>query len=57
MKPRIISWNVRGLNKRDKRLRVSNLLRDWKADIVSSRSQTQGYVSQHCAEFMGAKPC
>ena len=34
MRPRIISWNVRGLNKRDKRLRVSNWLRDWKADIV-----------------------
>ena len=25
---------MRGLNKREKRLRVSNLLRDWKADIV-----------------------
>jgi hypothetical protein len=34
MKPIIISWNVRGLNKRKKQLRVSNLLRDWKADIV-----------------------
>jgi endonuclease/exonuclease/phosphatase family metal-dependent hydrolase len=34
MKPRILSWNVRGLNKREKRLRISNLLRDWKADII-----------------------
>jgi hypothetical protein len=34
MNPRIISWNVTGLNKRDKRLRVSNWLRDWKVDIV-----------------------
>jgi exonuclease III len=34
MKLSILSWNVRGLNKRDKRLRVSNLLRDWKVDIV-----------------------
>jgi exonuclease III len=34
MKPRIISWNVRGLNKREKCLTVSNLLRDWKVDIV-----------------------
>jgi exonuclease III len=34
MKPRILSWNVRGLNKRKKRLRNSNLLRDWKADII-----------------------
>jgi exonuclease III len=34
MKLSILSWNVRGLNKRDKCLRVSNLLRDWKVDIV-----------------------
>jgi hypothetical protein len=34
MKPRILSWNVRGLNKRRKRLRISNLLRDWKVDII-----------------------
>jgi hypothetical protein len=34
VKPRILSWNVTGLNKRNKRLRISNLLRDWKVDIV-----------------------
>jgi exonuclease III len=34
MKPRILSWNVRGLNKRSKRLRISNLFRDWKVDII-----------------------
>jgi hypothetical protein len=34
MKPRILSWNVRGLNKRRKRLKISNLLRDWKVDII-----------------------
>jgi hypothetical protein len=34
MKLSILSWNVRGLNQRDKRLRVSNMLRDWKVDIV-----------------------
>jgi hypothetical protein len=34
MKPRILSWNVRGMNKRNKHLRISNLLRDWKADII-----------------------
>jgi hypothetical protein len=27
MKHRILSWNVRGLNDKDKRLRISNLLR------------------------------
>ena len=34
MKPKILSWNVRGLNAREKCLRVRNLLRDWKVDIV-----------------------
>jgi hypothetical protein len=34
MKPKILSWNVRGLNNRRKRLRISNLLREWKADIL-----------------------
>jgi exonuclease III len=34
MKHKILSWNVRGLNDRDKRLRISNLLRLWKVDVV-----------------------
>jgi exonuclease III len=34
MKPRILSWNVRGLNDGEKRLRVRNLLKYWKADII-----------------------
>jgi exonuclease III len=34
MKPKIFSWDVQGLNERDKRMRVKNLLREWKTDIV-----------------------
>ena len=34
MNLRIISWNVRGLNARAKRRRVSNSLRMWKGDVV-----------------------
>jgi hypothetical protein len=34
MKPKILSWNVRGLNERDKRLRVRNLLKEWKAHVI-----------------------
>jgi hypothetical protein len=34
MKPVLLSWNVRGLNEIDKRLKVKNLCRQWKADIV-----------------------
>ena len=34
MNLKIVSWNVRGLNEQDKRLRVRNMFRKWKADIV-----------------------
>jgi exonuclease III len=34
MKPKILMWNVKGLNEINKRLRIRGLLRDWKADIV-----------------------
>ena len=34
MNLRIVSWNMRGLNEQDKRLRVRNLIRKWKVDIV-----------------------
>jgi hypothetical protein len=34
MKPKILSWNMRGLNEGHKHLRVRNLLQVWKVDIV-----------------------
>jgi hypothetical protein len=34
IKPRILSWNVRGLNERTKCPKVRNLLRNWKVGIV-----------------------
>ncbi|KAG6633256.1 hypothetical protein CIPAW_12G035200 [Carya illinoinensis] len=34
MKPKILSWNARGLNDIGKRLQVRNLLHGWKPDIV-----------------------
>jgi exonuclease III len=34
MKPKILMWNVRRLNKIKKRLEIRGLLRDWKADVV-----------------------
>ena len=34
MKPKILSWNVRGLNESNKRLRIRALLRQWKADVI-----------------------
>jgi exonuclease III len=34
MKPKILMWDVRGLNERDNKLKIRNLLRNWKVDIV-----------------------
>ena len=34
MNLKIISWNVRGLNDKEKRLKIRNFLRSWRADIV-----------------------
>jgi exonuclease III len=34
MNLRILSWNVRGLNDREKRLRIRSLLKDWNADVI-----------------------
>lgn len=33
MKPKLLSWNARWLNKGDKRLRIRNLIGQWKVDI------------------------
>ena len=34
MSVKLLSWNVRGLNRLEKRLQIRNLLLMWKADIV-----------------------
>jgi exonuclease III len=34
MKPKVLMWNVIGLNEITKTLWIRGLLRDWKADIV-----------------------
>ena len=34
MMPKILSWNVRGLNLVEKRMKIKSLLREWKVDVV-----------------------
>lgn len=34
MKLRIICWNVRGLNNRERRRRIKSALKKWKGDVV-----------------------
>jgi hypothetical protein len=45
MKPKILSWNVRGLNEGEKRLRVRNLLRQWEADIICLQETKLEFIS------------
>jgi exonuclease III len=33
MKPKLLYWNVRGINE-EMHLRVKNLLREWKVDVI-----------------------
>ncbi|KAG6663989.1 hypothetical protein CIPAW_02G060000 [Carya illinoinensis] len=47
MKPKILSWNVRGLNNPNKCLRVKNLIRDWKADILCLQETKLKYVDRN----------
>ena len=34
MSLKILTWNARGLNNRDKRLRIKNMIKDWHADVI-----------------------
>lgn len=34
MKPKLLFWNVSGLNEGKKHLRIRNLLKEWKANVI-----------------------
>jgi exonuclease III len=46
MKLEIVSWNVTGLDERDKRLRIRGLHRDWKAEIICLQETKLEYISR-----------
>ena len=46
MKPKMLSWYVRGLNEKDKRMRIRGLIRNWKADIVCLQETKLKYVNR-----------
>jgi exonuclease III len=46
MNLKIVSWNVRGLNDRDKRLQVSHLLKMWRADIVCLQETKLDFIDR-----------
>jgi len=41
----LLSWNVRGLNEIDKRLKVRKFLRQWKADIICLQETKLEFIS------------
>jgi hypothetical protein len=56
MKPKILSWNVRGLNDMNKRMRISNLLKSWKVDIVCFQETKMVSVSSHFVHSLWGCP-
>jgi hypothetical protein len=52
MNPRLISWNVRGLNQRTKRLKIGNLLRQWKANIICLQETKLDLISNRIVKSL-----
>ena len=46
MNLKIISWHVRGLNVRDKRLQVRHMLKLWNADIVCLQETKLDFIDR-----------
>ena len=46
MNLKILTWNVRGLNEKEKRLKVRNFLRSWRADIVCLQETKLKWVTR-----------
>jgi endonuclease/exonuclease/phosphatase family metal-dependent hydrolase len=46
MKPKILSWNVRGFNENDKRMRTKGLIKNWKADITCLKETKLKFVTR-----------
>lgn len=44
MNLKIISWNVRGLNDIGKRLSISNLLKNWKPNVVHLKETKMEWI-------------
>ncbi|XP_040987472.1 exodeoxyribonuclease-like [Juglans microcarpa x Juglans regia] len=47
MKPKILSWNVKGINDVNKRLRIRSLLCSWKIDIVCLQETKLSFIDRN----------
>ena len=54
---KIVSWNVRGINDVSKRMRVRNLLKQWKADLARLHEAKSEYVSKGLLRNMWKPSC
>lgn len=56
MQLKLVSWNVRGLNSRDKRRVVKNIMGDWKADIIYlQETKLQGDLTGLVTQIWGGR--
>uniref|UniRef100_A0A0V0GZQ7 Putative ovule protein n=1 Tax=Solanum chacoense TaxID=4108 RepID=A0A0V0GZQ7_SOLCH len=54
MQFKLVSWNVRGLNNRDKRRVIKNIVGDWKADIIClQETKLQGDITELVRQIWG----
>jgi hypothetical protein len=58
MKPKILSWNLRGLNGEKKMMKTTGLIGEWKADIVClQETKLQVINREDGTEFGGLRSC
>ncbi|KAG6652322.1 hypothetical protein CIPAW_06G176400 [Carya illinoinensis] len=56
MKPKIVSWNVQGLNDANKCLRIKNLLHEWRANIVCLQETKLKYITRRIVRSIWSCP-
>lgn len=56
MKFKLVSWNVRGLNNREKRRLVNSMVWGWKVDIIClQETKFEGNVSKMAKQIWGRR--
>jgi hypothetical protein len=53
MKLKILSWNVRGLNEEEKRMRIKGLIREWMEDIVYLQETKLQFINREVLRVYG----
>jgi exonuclease III len=56
MMPKILSWNVRGLNLVEKRMKIKSLLKEWKVDVVCFQETKVQNVTRELVQSLWGCP-